>query len=143
MKESKSEMIPTLHLGKWVQFRIAVDGQSQMHNLPISALMRKDMGHIKVEDWMRDWVIFEANVLKMTMLQKENIPNPTARGFFWCSMDHFLSMWFPKEAEQRIIEQLEVQLIEQLESEKIAAEQVEQENNRSLNIAEDMSGQDL
>jgi len=137
MKESKSEMIPVLHIGKWVKFRIAVDGQSEMHNLLIYTLMCENMGHIKVEDWTPQWVIFDADIIQMTMRQKENIPNPTAKGFFWCSMDSFLSMWFPKEAEQRIIEQLEIRLIEQLESEKIAAEQVEQENNRSLNIAED------
>ena len=136
-------MIPTLHLGKFVQFRIEVDGQSEMHNLPIYALMCENMGHIKVDDWTPQWVIFDADIIQMTIRQKENIPNPTAKGFFWCSMDRFLSMWFPKEAEQQIINRLEVDFILELEEEKIAAEQVEQENNRALNIAEDMSGQDL
>lgn len=137
MKESKSEMIPTLHLGKWVQFRIAVDGQSQMHNLPVASLMCEKMGHIRVEDWTREWVIFSADIFQATINQKASIPGATAKGFFWCSMDRFLSMWFPKEAEQQIINRLEADFIRELEEEKIAAEQVEQENNRSLNIAED------
>ncbi len=134
---SKSEMIPTLHLGKWVQFRIVVDGETEMYNVSISALMREDMGHIKVHDWTQKWVVFSADNLQMTMQQRMNMPSLTGMGFFWCSMDRFLSMWLPKSTEQKIIDDLEVQFIDDLENEKIAAERAEQENNRSLNIAED------
>lgn len=134
---NKSEMIPTLHLGKWVQFSIVVDGHRDTYNQYIGAVLNEDMGHIKVHDWTKEWVIFSADNLQMTRQQIMNMPSLTGIGFFWCSMDRFLSMWFPKETEQRIINELEASFINDLENEKIEAERAEQDNNRSLNIAED------
>lgn len=141
--KSKSEMIPTLHMGKWVQFRIEVDGQSEMYNIPITLIMRSWMGPVSIQDWCAKWVTFKVAAHDMTARQKINAPEITAGSNYWCSIDEFLSEWFPKHTEKTIIRELEAEFMADLENEKIAAEKVKQDENRALNIAEDMSGQDL